>query len=486
MQMNTLGGLVSKFSPSQGTLFYRSVHFFNRIFLRPKSSDEDSRRKEFILNVILLGTIALLLEINISVWYRLLHHPDFKGALTLLPLVLLVLFGGLLAMSRKGFFIAASYALLSIYFLAISYAIFYWGANLPQAILSYAVIIIMASILINSSFGVVATVVIMCTLSVIGILQLRGIITPQLYWKQLFFKMNDIIIFCMTYSFIMVVSWLSNREIEKSLQRARKSEADLKEERDLLEIRVEERTQELRQIQLQKISELSRFVEFGRLAFGLFHDLVNPLTALSLNIQQLKDEQSKELITANQALDQAISASRRMEDFIVTIRKQIRNEDSEELFFPEAEIKEVLQLLSYSIKERGVRLHFKSGEPIEMYGSPFKFRQIVINLVSNALESYQDLALRDVRERVVEVGLKKNAGFVSLEVKDNGVGIAQDTIDKIFEPFFTTKHMHKGSGIGLSTVKDIVEKQFRGSVRLTSTPGTGTVFLVMLPLIRIN
>ena len=87
---------------------------------------------------------------------------------------------------------------------------------------------------------------------------------------------------------IVLVSWLSNKEIEKALKRAKRSEIALKKERDGLEIEVERRTEELKKAQLEKLTIFYRFSNYGRIAAGLFHDIANPLTQVSLSLSRIE------------------------------------------------------------------------------------------------------------------------------------------------------------------------------------------------------
>jgi two-component system NtrC family sensor kinase len=70
-------------------------------------------------------------------------------------------------------------------------------------------------------------------------------------------------------------------------------------------------------------------------------------------------------------------------------------------------------------------------------------------------------------KRVVEISLKEKEGLV-LEVKDYGSGIAEDILPHIFDPFYTTKDFRNGTGLGLSTAKSIIEKDFGGSIAAKS------------------
>ena len=71
---------------------------------------------------------------------------------------------------------------------------------------------------------------------------------------------------------------------------------------------------------------------------------------------------------------------------------------------------------------------------------------------------------------------------VMIRIKDNGVGMAQEVIDRIFEPFFTTKPVGKGTGMGLSISYQIITERHGGILRCLSTIGQGTEFLIQIPM----
>jgi two-component system NtrC family sensor kinase len=104
---------------------------------------------------------------------------------------------------------------------------------------------------------------------------------------------------------------------------------------------------------------------------------------------------------------------------------------------------------------------------------------MVSNLVSNAIDAYEDFP--GVDRRVV-VNLEVEGKDAVLTVQDFGKGIAPEHLEKIFEPFFTTKDLEKGTGIGLSTTKHLIEQELRGSITVASGLGQGTVFTIHFPV----
>ena len=104
-----------------------------------------------------------------------------------------------------------------------------------------------------------------------------------------------------------------------------------------------------------------------------------------------------------------------------------------------------------------------------------KLEQVFLNLVVNAAESMEgkgNLELRSYSE--------DNSGLVVVEIKDEGPGISEEIAKRIFEPFFTTKERGRGTGLGLAISHGII-KAHKGTMKMESRVGEGTVFIVSLP-----
>lgn len=407
---------------------------------------------------------------------------EYRGISFLSFSSIIMAFGVLLALSRKGLSTPASYLLVAIYYSSVSYSSYRWGIELPILLLSYSLVIVIASILISTRFGFLITSLSALAIVTLGLLEVKHITSPQLYWKASSLHLNNAIEFASILFLTMVISWLSNREIEKSLQRARASEAALRQERDLLEIKVEQRTQELKQLQVERISQLYRFAEFGRLASGLFHDLINPLTSLSLHVEKLNQVPDAPVAETKHYLERAVHLTKRMDNFMRGVGKQIQNQEFDILFSPSEEIEQVLQILAYKArKERLELIYNPPAESIQTLGNPLKFHQVITNLISNAIDAYESIDSPSLQERGITIVLINRGDEISVIVTDHGAGIAPELLGKIFEPFFTTKRAYKGTGIGLTTTKNIIEKHFDGKIDVASEANTGTSFTVRFP-----
>ncbi|MCL2448745.1 MAG: ATP-binding protein, partial [Polyangiaceae bacterium] len=120
---------------------------------------------------------------------------------------------------------------------------------------------------------------------------------------------------------------------------------------------------------------------------------------------------------------------------------------------------------------RGVAVERELQSDAVLAGDPEKLKQVVLNLVMNALEAMKDGGT--LRVRVETCG-----DNVELVLEDTGAGIEPEALAQVFDPFFTTKEA--GTGLGLSIVRKIVD-QHRGEVRIQSERGAGTRVTVSLP-----
>ncbi len=457
------------------------IYLYN-YFLKPRSENEDSKRREFILNVVLLGSIILSVTGTIVVIFDSIRlAPNYSGISPIFFSVIFLIFLTLYSLSRKDFFIVSSYTLIVILFFSTTYGAYKWGVNLPACLLSYALVIIISGILLGTRFAFKITAIISSILITLNYLHSHKIIIPDLSWKiNKTIDMEEVVLLVVILFIIMTVSWLSNREIEKSLKRARGSEAELQKERDSLEIKVDERTKQLKKVQMEKMEHLYRSAEFGNLSAGLFHDLVNPLTAISLNLEQVQDREDEGLYGAKTYLTEALSATRRMENFITAVKKQIAHQEETTLFSLTEEIKQIIQLFSYKARKADIEIMFAPTADIQTYGDAIKFSQIITNLISNAIDAYENVELLN-RPKNILINLAIENNIICLIVQDWGKGIANENISKIFEPFFSTKSAVQDLGIGLSIIKNIIENNFQGSIKAESKQWETTRFIVKFP-----
>ncbi len=113
---------------------------------------------------------------------------------------------------------------------------------------------------------------------------------------------------------------------------------------------------------------------------------------------------------------------------------------------------------------------------------PGEFNQVILNLIVNAAHAIEDKFKDSNKKGSIKIRTLKKDRDLILQVSDNGCGIPSDIIDNIFDPFFTTKPVGKGTGQGLSIVRNIIVQKHQGSVNVESKHGEGTTFTIRIPM----
>ena len=228
----------------------------------------------------------------------------------------------------------------------------------------------------------------------------------------------------------------------------------------------------------------------GQLTGGIAHDFNNLLMVITGYSELLIQGQSNRgeepdrfLVAIDQAAQRAASLTRRLLAFSRRQIVQPANLDLAEV------VKEVDEMLRYLLGERiELSVQLEPGF-CWVKVDPGQIEQIVVNLAVNARDAMPDggqLTLETSSTELDERGAKRlglePGSYAVLKVSDTGCGMDQETMSRIFEPFFTTKTAGRGTGLGLSTVKAILE-QIGGRITVESEPGKGSTFSTYLPVI---
>lgn len=239
-----------------------------------------------------------------------------------------------------------------------------------------------------------------------------------------------------------------------------------------LERRVAEKSQELESAHAE-ILQVEKLATLGHLAAGLTHEIRNPLNSINLFAQILKNncDASPQNV---EFLERIQSEIDRIDNLLIKLlsvsRSQSRINSAVEVHVV---AEEVLSSFQPQIDAQKIHLQKKIAATSPFYGDEEEVRQVFTNLISNALH-----AMPEGGELWVSVLPLQNA--IRIEIGDSGCGIPLEHQARIFDPFFTTRP--KGTGFGLSGVLRII-KAYNGKISLTSQPGEGTTFIVLLPLL---
>lgn len=469
------------------------LKLIKKLLTRTSYQDENLLRRAHILETLLTGLI-LFTSIGIIRW---IHAYFFSPIINrnaapfgvLLGLWLVVAF--LFIVSRKGYPLIAARIIIGLLFMAVFQLAFTWGIDVMQSVAMFALIIVLSGILI-SDFSALATYLLVgVTMFGIHYGQSNGLIELDADWKTVPAGMFDVFVLYTTYGVITLVSWLSSREISRSINKAKASANEakslaktLKQERDQLEEVVEKRTRSLRQAQLEKMQQMYSTVEIGRTAAGLIHDINNPLSVILLNIHTIQENlevnSSRELADA---LKKTTLASKKIQALIRATKKQLHHSSDPTKFKAIKEIKQISLLYKHRLEQSSITFTINSPSEIVLYTHQAHFAQVIANLLSNAIDALETTSKKN---KSLTITVLQQQSSIIIEVTDNGHGISKYHQKKVFEPLFSTKSKAGGVGLGLYISKKIVEDLLRGSIFLNSNRGKGTTFTIKLPLKAIN
>jgi two-component system NtrC family sensor kinase len=251
-----------------------------------------------------------------------------------------------------------------------------------------------------------------------------------------------------------------------------------------LETKVAERTDQLK-IAHQKLLRSDRLASLGQLSASVAHEINNPIFGvlnLSSLLQRIVGENGippKRVPEVRKYLDQIVDETSRVGRIVTDLLAFSRRSKPQQIDtnFNEV-IRSTVSLLSHKLKLMNVDIELQLENDLPTIScDASQIQQVLINLIMNGAEATQSNSEGKV---VVTTKRKDDEHAITLEVADNGDGIAPENLTKIFDPFFTTKEEGKGVGLGLAVVYGIVEAH-RGDIEARSEQHVGTVFTVTLP-----
>jgi signal transduction histidine kinase len=202
-----------------------------------------------------------------------------------------------------------------------------------------------------------------------------------------------------------------------------------------------------------------RLVLVGRLAAVVSHDLSNPLTYLSTNLQLLEREADALQKVAHRDVHAAVAESARSVESITDILRDLRRFARSDAAGPPAptDVRTVVDeaLLLTSARLRGIQLDRELSQDLpRVLVHRRRLVQVLVNLLLNAADA---LGAPEVKERRIRITASQLEGRVSIGLEDSGPGLTAEVRARLFEPFFTTKPPGKGVGLGLALSREYVQ-----------------------------
>lgn len=282
----------------------------------------------------------------------------------------------------------------------------------------------------------------------------------------------------------------SNDELAELAQAMNAMTERFVEIRDHLNEKVQERTRE--------VVRSEQLASVGFLAAGVAHEINNPLASIAWSAEAL-EMRLHEVLHGEQSEDSTANSFANMDPAELEVLRKYLKRIQDEAFrckgiterlldfsrLGESQrrqdcdvselVSDVVALVEHLAPYRNKKIEFTPQAGLTAWASPTEFKQVVLNLLTNALDSTD-------ANGVVRVSVGQDDSRMLLTVEDNGCGMTDEVLRHLFEPFFTRRRDGKGTGLGLSITYRIVQDH-GGLINATSQgPGTGSRFLIALPL----
>lgn len=224
-----------------------------------------------------------------------------------------------------------------------------------------------------------------------------------------------------------------------------------------------------------QLIQSEKMAAIGQLAAGIAHEIRNPLGIITNALYDLSEIVAADDPEVKEDLRIAKEEMRRVQEIINNLLEFSRESraDVEQVDINDL-LKRTLQLMTKSLQRSGVRVVTDFGPLGICHANQNGLRQVVLNLITNAVQAMPEGGELQLRTRL------RIDGRVQLDVSDTGVGIPPEHLSDIFNPFFTTKEPGQGTGLGLSVVHSVV-RRYGGEIRVESEVGRGTTFTIELP-----
>ncbi len=263
--------------------------------------------------------------------------------------------------------------------------------------------------------------------------------------------------------------------------------SQLQHAKDELEVRVDERTAELRNINAALVGEVAkrnqtqqtlretqdeliqsaRLALLGQMSAGISHEINQPLTAL----RALSDN-SRQLLKIGRIddVDRNLTSIAGLTERMGRITKQLKSfvrKGSTTVTGPVqvcTAVSNALEVLSNRIQSENVDVHVNVPEDMRVFCEGYRLEQVLLNVFSNALD-----AMKDSHTKQLSVQAHAQGDRVLVKISDTGTGMPEAVLSKVFEPFFSTKASGEGLGLGL-VISSAIVKEYGGAMRAMNIP----------------
>jgi two-component system, NtrC family, sensor kinase len=247
-------------------------------------------------------------------------------------------------------------------------------------------------------------------------------------------------------------------------------------------VAAEKKEAEFRERMKEQMVVTERLAALGTLATGVAHEINNPLAIIRESagwMQQLlakpemsniprKTDFEKAIDKIHSAVERARRITRQLLEVVKTQDAELAEVDLREL------IGESIELVKKTASNKNIQFSVEYGSVTFIWTDPYRLRQVLLNLLTNAIHATDFGGW-------ISVSLRVSENHIQIFIQDSGCGIPRENLAKIFEPFFSTKGAGQGTGMGLYVSRGIIEK-LGGTLTVESRVGKGSKFIISLPL----
>lgn len=230
---------------------------------------------------------------------------------------------------------------------------------------------------------------------------------------------------------------------------------------------------------VEETDRLDRMAYVGTLASGLAHEIRNPLNAMKVNLDVIKETLNETDTEEKESLTQTIENVRTQVDqlnrtltnyLIFAVPKQLATQQIDLA----SVVKETAAFLQPEFEKEGITLDLTHVSCFERQGDAAALRQVFMNLFLNAAQVMKD----SMGKKRIVVDFEIDKALCTVRITDTGPGVPEEELEKMFEVFYSTKPA--GSGFGLAIARTIVE-QHKGSIHAECVPSGGLSIIIRLP-----
>ena len=217
----------------------------------------------------------------------------------------------------------------------------------------------------------------------------------------------------------------------------------------------------------EQLLQQSKLAQMGDMISMIAHQWRQPLNAISASSINISLLSTMGMLENSKVQEDSIfvqNQCQKMSSTIDTFMNFVKPSKESTLFYFKNTIESILNIMGIQLANHNIEIIIESkDDDLSVIGHEDLLEQVIINLLSNARDAFEDI---EVEKRFIKITVDSKNGVPMIIIEDNAGGVPKEIADKIFNPYFTTKEQGKGTGLGLYMSKDIMQKSFKGDLKL--------------------